>query len=112
MSKLWLASLMACGALVLGCQSGGKKDCCCCSGAVSKQAEEDDDGKEETIAADELPAPVMNAFKKSFPGVTIVKAEKETYADGTVHYEIEYKGKDGKEQEVELNSEGEVLEDH
>lgn len=112
MSKVWLASLMACGALVLGCQSGGKRDCCCCGGAATKQAAADDDSREETVAAHELPAPVINAFKKSFPDVTIVKAVKETYADGTVHYEIEYKGKDGNELEVELSSEGEVLEDH
>lgn len=64
------------------------------------------------IPSNEVPANVMAGFTKAFPDASIEKVEKETYRDGTIHYEFEYKTKDGKEHEVELNDEGAVLDKH
>jgi uncharacterized membrane protein YkoI len=85
--------------LTTGCASNGK----------------DDDGEgtsEQTITADQVPAAVSQAFQRAHPGATVMKVEKETYKDGTVHYEYEFKGADGKEQEVEFNASGEQLDEH
>lgn len=119
MQKLLLTSALILGATAVGCQTGGKSHVCHCGNETvhkeQDQHEHDEkkDGKrEELVSADKVPAVVMGEFQKAFPGVTIEKIKKETYADGTVHYEFEYKDKDGKEHEVELNNDGEVLEDH
>ena len=47
-------------------------------------------------------------------GTTASSAPAWTWVDanGTVHYEIEYRGADGKEHDVELSAEDEVLESH
>ncbi len=75
--------------------------------------DKDDDGtKEVEIKFSELPAKVAEGFKKDFPGAEVEEVKKETYKDGTIHYEIEFKDKDGKEHEVEYNTDGEKLEDH
>jgi uncharacterized membrane protein YkoI len=55
---------------------------------------------------------VHDAFKKDYPHAKVEKIEKETYKDGTVHYEIEFKTHDGKEEEVEYTADGEKLEKH
>jgi uncharacterized membrane protein YkoI len=70
--------------------------------------------KEEQIEAKAVPAKVMEAFKKDFPGLDVskVEIEKETYQDGTVHYGFEWKNDQGKEQEAEYNADGERLEEH
>ena len=68
--------------------------------------------KHETISQSALPQAVRDGFAKAYPGATIQEVETETYPDGTVHYQIEYIGSDGKEQEVELNADGDVLDDH
>ena len=80
--------------------------------SVNVAARADDDAKTETIQASQVPAKVMEAFKRDFPAATIGEIEKETYKDGTVHYEFEFKDKDGKEHEVEYNTDGEKLDDH
>lgn len=67
---------------------------------------------EVEIANDAVPANVMAGFKKEFPDATDVEVKKETYKDGLVHYEFEFKGKDGKKQEVEFNTEGVSLDAH
>lgn len=113
MSKIWLASLMLCGVAIVGCNTGGKSHDCQCGTDMAHTAKEaEKEGKEEVIDAGKVPAVVMSGFKKAYPAAKIEKIEKETYPDGTVHYEFEYKSADGKEHDVELNSEGEVLEDH
>ena len=77
-----------------------------------------EDNKEELTAKDEAvefaatPAKVQAAFLKTYPGATVRKAEKEVYSNGTVHYEIEFTSADGKKQEVEIDSDGEVLPEH
>ena len=71
-----------------------------------------DEEKHEEIAVTALPQAVRSGFDKAYPGATIKEVEKETYPDGTIHYEIEYVGADGKEKDVELDAEGEVLDAH
>lgn len=96
--------LMACalGLAVLGCKTGTEHD--------------DDKGelkaKEEEVDFATLPANVQAAFQKAYPGARVSEAKRETYSNGTVHYEVEFTSADGKKQEVELDSEGEVLPEH
>ena len=68
--------------------------------------------KHEKISETALPQAVRDGFAKAYPNAKIEEVEKETYPDGTVHYEIEYRGTDGKEHDVELNADGDVLEKH
>lgn len=89
------ASLVVTSALLVGCQSGSR------SGS-----------HEETIPLTQVPAAVKAGFDKQYPGAKIEKIEKETYADGTVHYEFEFEDKSGKDMEVEFNADGEVLDGH
>ncbi|HLL89639.1 MAG TPA: hypothetical protein VK324_10065 [Tepidisphaeraceae bacterium] len=72
----------------------------------------DDGTKEEKVEAAAVPAKVMQAFNKDHPNATAPEIKKETYKDGTVHYEFEWKDADGKEHEAEYNTDGEQLEDH
>lgn len=112
MNTKLLASMLLGTAVLVGCESNRKSGmggACCCMPA---KATEVDDAKTVEITRDQVPAKVLASFEKAFPGVTIAEIKQETYADGTVHYEFEYKDKTGKELEVELNAEGEVLEDH
>lgn len=118
MQKILLASTVILGVIAFECPAKEESNTGECKEVAEKKEKcEHEEGKkdkarEETISADKVPAVVMTAFKKAFPEVTIEKIKKETYPDGMIHYEFEYKDKDGKECEVELNSDGEVLEDH
>jgi uncharacterized membrane protein YkoI len=75
----------------------------------------DDHGTAEAthavIQQGDVPDRVSSAFTKAYPKAKIANVSKETYADGTVHYEYEF-SENGKEQEVELDANGEVLEKH
>jgi len=73
---------------------------------------DDDESKSEEIKVGDLPAKVSSAFAKDFPGAKIEEVGKETYKDGTIHYEIEFTDKAGEEHEIEYNVEGEKLDDH
>jgi len=64
------------------------------------------------IPVNQLPPAVLASFQRQFPGAQIEKVEQETYANGTVHYAVEYKDTAGKEQEVEFTPDGEQLEEH
>ena len=101
-AMLALAAAAVLAMSALGCKSSGGGD--------------DDDfdaqTKHEKISQSALPEAVRDGFSKAYPGATIEEVEKETYANGTVHYEIEFRGADGKEHDVELNADGEVLEAH
>ena len=70
------------------------------------------DEKHEKISETALPQGVRDGFTKAYPGATIREVEKETYANGTIHYEVKYRGADGKDREVELSADGEVLDAH
>ncbi len=102
MDKRLLASALLGAAILVGCQSNGKSD----------KADYDDKAKEVEVTREQVPAVVLASFDKAFPGVKVKEIVKETYPDGTVHYEFEYVGKDGKEHEVELADDGEVLDQH
>ena len=67
---------------------------------------------ESQMAPEEVPANVMAAFKKQFPDAKLILCEKELYKDGTVHYEFEFKIKDGEREEAEYNAEGVLLSKH
>lgn len=101
MANRMFATALLSAAILVGCQSH-----------QSDKSDYDDDAKEVEITRDQVPAVVQASFDKAFPGVKIKEIKKETYADGTVHYEFEYLDKDGKEHEVELADDGEVLDDH
>lgn len=68
--------------------------------------------KHEDVPLDGLPPRVKAGFEKEYPGARIKEIEKETYSDGTVHYEIHFIDKNGKSSEVEVNTDGEVLPEH
>jgi uncharacterized membrane protein YkoI len=99
--SIFLSLIMTALALSAGCQ--------CCN------RDKDDDHAEASkakLAVADLPADVRKGFDRDFPGAKIVEAEKETYADGTIHYEIEYKTSDGKDADVEYSASGEQLDKH
>jgi uncharacterized protein YcfL len=77
-----------------------------------KHEEKEHDAKTVKIDQSQLPANVMTAFQKDHPNVQLQKVKKETYADGTIHYELEWKDAAGKEHEAEYNDAGEELEKH
>jgi hypothetical protein len=102
-SRVWIAT----AALTIGIASLGG-----CKSMGDKEDREEGGAKHVDIPADQLPQAVRDGFAKAFPGATIKEAEKETYPDGTVHYEIEYTGADGKEHDAEFSAEGEQLDKH
>ena len=57
----------------------------------------------------QLPANFRVNFDKAYPGATITAVEKETYPDGTVHYELEFTTQHGVEKELEFSADGEEL---
>jgi uncharacterized membrane protein YkoI len=91
-------------ALSVGCANMcPKKDKAETGGAEAKTVQ---------IEQSQVPAKVMTAFQEDHPNVKLEKAKKETYADGTVHYEFEWKDTAGKEHEVEYSADGEQLDKH
>ena len=70
------------------------------------------DEHKETLAQADAPPAVLASFEKAYPGAKVNKVEKESYANGDIHYEINYTGNDGKKHEVEMDSNGKILEDH
>ena len=97
MMMLCAATVTLALTVAVGCKSSGGRH---------------DEERHEEIAESALPQAVRDGFAKAYPGAKIKEVEKETSADGTVHYEIEYVGADGKEHDVELNADGDVLEAH
>jgi uncharacterized membrane protein YkoI len=86
-----------------------------CKSNHHEEREEHREGPHATMSdidKSALPDAVKSGFAKAYPGATITKAEKETYKDGKVHYEVEYKTADGKEGDVELDANGNVLPEH
>ena len=66
----------------------------------------------EGFAADAYGDCISSVLADRFRIAKIGKVEKETYADGTVHYEFDLKLANGDIEEVEFNDEGEKLDDH
>jgi hypothetical protein len=67
---------------------------------------------EAKISPGSAPAQVTAAFQKDHPNAMINKLEKETYKDGTIHYEYTFTDASGKQQTVEYNTAGEQLPEH
>jgi hypothetical protein len=85
--------------------------CVGCSHFNGEKKENDEGTRMEKIDAASAPAAVMSAFKKDHPSAANPTLKKETYKDGTVHYEFEWT-ENGKKREVEYSSDGEQLEGH
>jgi hypothetical protein len=74
-----------------------------------------DDGPEATMQDIEIsavPPKVIEGFQKSFPGATLTGAERETYRNGTVHYELKFKKSDGSTADAEFDADGKLLPEH
>jgi hypothetical protein len=71
-----------------------------------------DDKSEVKISPGTAPAQVTAAFQRDHPNVMINQVEKETYKDGTVHYEYTFTDASGKQQKVEYSAAGEQLPEH
>ena len=103
--RRWKFGLTAClgAALLIGCES------------MRGDREDDDKGEqgatEAVIQQADVPTAVSGAFQKAHPNAKVTKVSRETYKDGTIHYEYEFT-ENGKKGELELSAEGEVLDDH
>lgn len=86
-----LAVMFASGLLLAGCES---------------------DEKYDKLPLEQTPPAVKTGVEKNFPGATIKEVEKETYQNGTIHYEVELVTKDGSKKEVEFAPDGELLDKH
>jgi uncharacterized membrane protein YkoI len=80
--------------------------------ASAGQIEDYEQTVETKITFFELPDAVEASFNKAYPGAYVEAVEKEVYASGLVHYEIEFKDAAGKEHEVEFDADGEELDEH
>jgi hypothetical protein len=100
LARLMLVLSLAVVTTVTGCRNVGHEE------------GQDLDRTVQRIALEDVPQPVRAGLEKEFPSARIQKVKKETYANGTVHYEFELIGADGKRMEVELDEDGEVLEAH
>lgn len=98
MNKALLTVLLG-SAMVVGC-------------AQHKPTVDADGTVEQPIKMEQVPQVVMFSFQKDHPRITPKKIEKETYTDGTVHYEFEWSGVNGAEVEAAYNVEGELLDSH
>src|SRR5688572_8033896 len=103
MKDLTKLAVMIClgAALAAGCKSDGDDD----------HEHGTAEATEAVIQQDDVPDRVSSAFKKAFPNASVNKVSKETYKDGTVHYEYEFT-ENGKKREVEFDANGELLEKH
>lgn len=70
------------------------------------------DAKYSEVAFKDAPISVRMGIEKAFPDAKVKAIEKEVYADGTVHYEVELVTKDGVSKEVEFAPDGELLDKH
>ena len=82
--------------------------CTCPNG---EKEPKDEGTRLEKIDAASAPAAVTSAFKKDHPNAANPMVKKETYKDGTIHYEFEWT-ENGKKREVEYSADGEQLEGH
>ena len=68
--------------------------------------------KHESVPMTAVPAAITAGVQKAFPGSTIREVEKETYPDGTVHWEVDLVTADGKKAEHEFDGSGQLLDKH
>ena len=60
----------------------------------------------ENAEPDFVPGRVKSAFTREFHGATINDVEKRTHPDGTVHWEFDFKTKDGAHGIAEFDDDG------
>ncbi len=65
--------------------------------------------KEMDMPFSDCPMVIQNAIAANAPGVTFTKVEKETKDDGRVVYEAKGKQADGKEIEVKVTADGQLV---
>jgi PBP1b-binding outer membrane lipoprotein LpoB len=109
MKQYVLIALTAMAMLIVGCsqQSGGG------GGSAAKAANKpDSEAKPTKVQTGSAPANVTAAFQKDHANTMIKKVEKETYANGTVHYEFTYIDASGRTQTAEYSADGEELPEH
>lgn len=68
-------------------------------------------GHVEDADQDFLPGRVKSAFTREFHGATIQDVEKQTHADGEVHWEIRFKTEDGVVRTAEFDTDGQLVAD-
>ena len=66
-------------------------------------------GHVEDADQDFLPGRVKSAFIREFHGATIQDVEKQTHADGEVHWEIRFTDKDGAPRTAEFDTDGKLV---
>jgi len=113
MRKLFITASLSCGlaAFGAGCTHDHDEHH---EGAESRERDEHEEGQvttETRIAMSDLPTKVREGFDRAYPGARVTKVEKETYKNGTVHYEFEFE-QNGKKMDAELDTNGEVLPEH
>lgn len=69
-----------------------------------------DDDNEEKVQLKDCPEAVQATLKKHLDNGTILEIEKETAKDGTVTYEAEVKRQNGTVFEIEVSSNGKLIE--
>ncbi|MEO6436167.1 MAG: hypothetical protein ABIP55_10450 [Tepidisphaeraceae bacterium] len=106
MKQMVILSVLAAG-MAIGCESMKKHE-----HAEHHDKHHGEGTKVAAVAMADVPAAVSGAFQKAHPGVKVGEVKKETYQDGTVHYEFEFTDAAGKKQEVEYSSSGEALDAH
>jgi hypothetical protein len=100
---------LACTGCVASIGNKGAEKCC---GTCKTTKKVEEKAVKSEIAVTATPPVVLAAFGKEFPGAKIDEVEKEVYPNGIVHYEIEYTDAAGKKADVEISSEGDVLDEH
>lgn len=96
MKRLMIVGFLAAGLAAAGCKS-------------SNGDAEGQEVKLDPVSMTDVPTLVRDAFKRDHPNAQVKEVEKETYPDGTVHYEFEYV-ENGKEGDVEYTAAGKVAE--
>lgn len=105
-TKSLLTTIALTAVIGLGaCQSNGDKQHDDGHGKTSEAVE-------TRINMNEVPDNVRQAFERQFPHARVSAVNKETYPNGTVHYEFEFVNKDGKKMDVEFDADGERLPEH
>jgi hypothetical protein len=70
------------------------------------------DSQTTPITVRQAPAAVRFSVEKAYPQSTVQTIDKQTYKDGTIHYEVKIKTAEGKEKEFEVAPDGQILDTH
>ena len=109
-----LLTAATCTWALAGCQSDASDPSRDDARAQAPEHAHDDHGDGTTeveVKMADVPAKVRAGFEKQYAGAKVHKIEKETYRNGTVHYEFEFEHA-GKRMEAEFDTDGELLPEH